>query len=421
MKRILVCCLLLGALTLQVCAQSNRTIKQLQSRQKALQEQISGTESLLQTTKNDIGSQLDNLRLLTGQIGERRRIIQQLDDDLKTLDRELHSLAFQIKQRNRELERCKDQYASSVRFLQRNRTVHDRLLFILSAENLMQSYRRLRYVAEYASFQQLQGKEIVQKRKQIEQKQAETRQVRAGKEELLQQRRDEAERLQKQEAEQRAAVASLQQKQSALQSELKKRRSEADQLDKQIDRLIQEALEAERRREAAARKKAEAARNKSTGNTAPTSKPMESYRPASGDVALSSDFASNRGKLPMPVTGPYLIVGRFGEYSVPGLRGVRLDSKGIEIQAKPGAEARAVFQGKVAAVFQFNGLYNVLVRHGSYISVYCKLSSVRVKTGDVVSTKQSLGTIAIEHERALLHFQLRKETAKLNPEPWLHR
>lgn len=99
------------------------------------------------------------------------------------------------------------------------------------------------------------------------------------------------------------------------------------------------------------------------------------------DRELSGSFAGNRGKLPIPITGPYIITSRYGQYSVEGLRNVKLDNKGIDIQGKPGAQARAIFDGKVAAVFQLNGLFNILIRHGNYISVYCNLASASVKTG----------------------------------------
>jgi septal ring factor EnvC (AmiA/AmiB activator) len=142
------------------------------------------------------------------------------------------------------------------------------------------------------------------------------------------------------------------------------------------------------------------------------------------DRELSGNFVSNKGRLPMPVTGPYIISSRYGQYDVDGLRNVKLDNKGIDIQAKPGAQARAIFNGKVAAVFQLNGLFNVLIRHGSYISVYCNLSSASVKSGDNVSTRQSIGTIfsdKTDNNRTVLHFQLRHEKEKLNPEGWLSR
>lgn len=391
---------------LPVVAQQNKLIRELEARRRTLQEQIKGTEQMLQSTRKDIGSQLDNLALLTGQMEERRRYIARMSDDLKALDREVLSLESQLRRRQRELDVCKQRYAQSVRYLQRNKTVEEKLLFILSAETLSQSLRRLRYVREYATYQRLQGEEIRKKQAEIVRKQQEVRQVRDDKARLLAEREQEAARLQEQEKEQRNAVAALQKRQRNLQAELRKRRQEAEKLNSRIDRLIAEALE-------------EARRKNSKSGSGKTK--MDTYTMSKADKALSSDFASNRGRLPMPVSGPYILVGHYGAYNVPGLRNVRLDNKGIDIQAKPGAVARAVFNGKVAAVFQLNGLFHVLVRHGSYISVYCNLSSTSVKQGDDVRTKQTLGTIFSEDGKAVLHFQLRREKEKLNPEPWLNR
>ena len=172
-------------------------------------------------------------------------------------------------------------------------------------------------------------------------------------------------------------------------------------------------------------KKEENKEGKSTATeTAAKSKPLEAYTMSKADRELSGNFAANRGKLPMPISGAYIITSRYGQYAVEGLRNVKLDNKGIDIQGKPGAQARAIFDGKVAAVFQLNGLFNVLIRHGNYISVYCNLSSASVKAGDTVKTKQSIGQVfsdGTDNGRTVLHFQLRREKEKLNPEPWLNR
>ena len=163
------------------------------------------------------------------------------------------------------------------------------------------------------------------------------------------------------------------------------------------------------------------------GGTVPAKKkaePLERFTMSKADRELSGNFVSNRGKLPMPITGPYIITSHYGQYAVEGLRNVKLDNKGIDIQGKPGAQARAIFDGKVAAVFQLNGLFNVLIRHGDYISVYCNLSSASVKSGDTVTTRQAIGPIfsdGSDNGRTVLHFQLRRERDKLNPEPWLNR
>lgn len=410
-------------------AQSNKLIKELESKRGALQKQIAESESLLKTTTKNVGSQLKGLAALTGQIEERRRYILAINRDVDLIDKELASLQRQLTQLQKELKDKKNKYAASVNYLYRNHTIQDKLLFIFSASTLEQTYRRLRYVREYASYQRMQGEEIQKKQKQISDKRTELTEARKVKEGLLKEREDEKATLEKQEKEQKELVNSLRKKQRSLQSEISKKRKEANQLNARIDRLIAEEIEKARKRaeeearkEAAARKKGE---SKSDGSaTKPKAAPLEAYTMNKADRELSGSFVSNRGKLPVPVTGPYIITSHYGEYTVPGLRGVKLDNKGIDIQAKPGAQARAVFNGKVAAVFQLNGLFNILVRHGAYISVYCNLSSASVKADDVVKTGQTLGPIfsdGADGGRTVLHFQLRKEKEKLNPEPWLNR
>lgn len=410
-------------------AQSNKLIKELESKRGALQKQIAESESLLQTTTKNVGSQLKGLAALTGQIEERKRYILAINSDMDAIDRELVSLERQLNQLQKELKDKKTKYAASVNYLYRNHTIQDKLLFIFSAQTLEQTYRRLRYVREYASYQRMQGEEILKKQKQINDKRAELTEARKAKENLLKERENEKTTLERQEKEQKALVDSLRKKQRSLQSEINKKRKEANQLNARIDRLIAEEIEKARkraeeeaRREAAARKKAE--KTESPSAAKPKAEPLEAYTMNKADRELSGSFASNRGKLPVPVTGPYIITSHYGEYTVPGLRGVKLDNKGIDIQAKPGAQARAVFNGKVAAVFQLNGLFNILVRHGAYISVYCNLSTASVKADDTVKTGQTLGTIfsdGADGGRTVLHFQLRREKEKLNPEPWLNR
>ena len=429
MKRFL--CALAGCLCLllPLMAQSNKLIKELESKRGALQKQIAESESLLQTTTKNVGSQLKGLAALTGQIEERKRYILAINSDMDAIDRELVSLERQLNQLQKELKDKKTKYAASVNYLYRNHTIQDKLLFIFSAQTLEQTYRRLRYVREYASYQRMQGEEIQKKQKQINDKRAELTEARKAKENLLKERENEKTTLERQEKEQKALVYSLRKKQRSLQSEINKKRKEANQLNARIDRLIAEEIEKARkraeeeaRREAAARKKAE--KTESPSATKPKAEPLEAYTMNKADRELSGSFASNRGKLPVPVTGPYIITSHYGEYTVPGLRGVKLDNKGIDIQAKPGAQARAVFNGKVAAVFQLNGLFNILVRHGAYISVYCNLSTASVKADDTVKTGQTLGTIfsdGADGGRTVLHFQLRREKEKLNPEPWLNR
>lgn len=431
MKRIfmiLISCLWL-AITLS--AQSNKLIRELENKRGVLQKQISDTESLLKDTKKDVGSQLNGLAALTGQIEERKRYILAINNDMEAIERELSSLEYQLNVLQKDLKDKKKKYEASVRYLYKNKSVEEKLMFIFSAKSLSQTYRRMRYVREYATYQRLQGEEILKKQEQIRKKKVERQQVKNAKEGLLKEREAEKAKLEDQEKEKRTLVANLQKKQKGLQSEINKKRREANQLNARIDRLINEEIERARkraeeaRRNATVREKTESKDKKSTEVATTTkSKPLDVYTMSKEDRELSGSFAANRGKLPMPITGPYIIASHYGQYAVEGLRNVQLDNKGIDIQGKPGAQARAIFDGKVAAVFQLNGLFNVLIRHGDYISVYCNLSSASVKSGDTVKTKQEIGLIfsdGTDNGRTVLHFQLRKEKEKLNPEPWLNR
>ena len=417
-------------------AQSNKLIKELENKRDALQKQIAESETLLKATKKDVGSQLGGLAALTGQIEERKRYILAINNDVESIERELNSLERQLARLQRDLKDKKQKYESSVQYLYKNRSIEEKLMFIFSAKSLSQTYRRMRYVREYATYQRLQGEELLKKQEQVNRKKQELRQVKSAKEELLKEREAEKAKLEEQEKEKKTLVASLQKKQRGLQNEINKKRREANQLNARIDRLIAEEIEKARkraaeeaRREAAARKKAEeknAGKPATAATTAAkkTAAPLETYTMSKADRELSGNFVNNRGKLPMPITGAYIITSHYGQYAVEGLRNVKLDNKGIDIQGKPGAQARAIFNGKVAAVFKLNGLFNILIRHGNYISVYCNLSSASVKQGDDVTTKQTIGQIfsdSSDNGRTVLHFQLRKEKEKLNPEPWLNR
>lgn len=418
--------------SVSLCAQSTKKIRELEKQHAALQKQISDSESLLQSTKQDVKSQLDNLAVLSGQITDRKQYIETLEKDVQVIQKEISRLKTELNTLERELAEKKKKYEKSVMYMYKNKSVQEKLMFIFSADNLSQMYRRMRYVREYADYQRRQGKEVQRKQYQVSEKQKSLLASRNAKENMLKQGEAEKLKLEAQEKERKALLSALQKKQWEIQHEIKEKRRSANRLNAEIDRLIEMEIEAARKRkEAEARRKAEAERKQKEAQKetlaenkkaeAPESK-VEVYKTDNEDRRLSDVFEKNKGKLPMPITGAYAIVGHYGKYQVKGLRNVRLDNKGIDIKGKEGAQARVIFDGEVSAIFQYNGLANVLVRHGSYISVYCNLSSVLVKKGSVLKTKDVIGQVHTDATgNTVLHFQLRKETAKLNPELWLIR
>lgn len=421
---------LIGLVSISLCAQSTKKIRELEKQHAALQKQISDSETLLQSTKKDVKSQLDNLAVLSGQIADRKQYIETIEKDVQVIQNEIDRLRTDLKTLERELAEKKKKYEKSVMYMYKNKSIQEKLMFIFSADNLSQMYRRMRYVREYADYQRRQGKEVQRKQREVSDKQKTLLASRDAKADMLKQGEAEKLKLEEQEKERKALLSSLQKKQGAIQREIKEKRRSANRLNAEIDRLIEIEIEAARKRkEAEARRKAEAERKRKEAQkeaiaeskkaASPESK-VEVYKVDNEDLRLSNVFEKNKGRLPMPITGAYAIVGHYGKYQVKGLRNVRLDNKGIDVKGKEGAQARVIFDGEVSAIFQYNGLSNVLVRHGNYISVYCNLSSVQVKKGSVLKTKDIIGQVHTDtNGNTVLHFQLRKETAKLNPEIWL--
>ena len=226
---------------------------------------------------------------------------------------------------------------------------------------------------------------------------------------------------------------------------LAEKKKKAKALDETLDRLIeQERIAAEKRRkeqeekqrreEEQRRKAGQGKTQGSTGSQGATGKTesAESSKPATPktapekpDMALSGSFESNKGKLPYPVTGRYKIVSHFGVNKHPELKYVTTDNGGIDIETQPGAVARAIYEGKVSAIFRQDGFNNVvMVRHGSYLTIYVNLSEIYVRTGEKVKMNQNIGKIYSDSEddnRTILHFEIGKEKVKLNPETWMRR
>lgn len=437
---------------------SSTSIKGLQNQRQKIQQNIREQERRLRSNERDVKKRLQNLMMLNTEIANKRKTIDTISRDIHQLEGNIVQLNQELDTLQKQLDDRKQKYIKSMRYMHRNRSIQSQLTFIFSAKNFSQMYRRLRFVREYATFQKAQGEEVKSKQRQITAKREELTATKKKKDALLYRGVQERKQLEGKQVEQQGMVKTLQKQQKTIQSIIDNQRKKDAALNAEIDRLIAiEVAKAKARAEAEARRKAEEARRReaeearrreqelarkteskaeSKGEksaakaerrkaerrkteSAEVKKPREEvYTVSSEDRRLSSNFESNRGRLPMPITGPYRIVSHFGQYNVEGLHNVRLDNKGINIKGQSGAQARSIFDGEVCYVFTLGGSMGVMVRHGSYISIYCNLSSVSVSRGQHVSTRQVLGTVGAEQ---ILQFQLRKEINKLNPEVWLGR
>ena len=437
-------------------AKQPTTVQALEKQRKQIQQQIREQERRLASSQKDVKKRLQTLMMLNSEIAGKRRTIDTIRHDISNLDQEIEELNIQLDELQKMLADCKQRYVKSMRYMHRNRSAQSQMMFIFSADNFAQMFRRMRFMREYAAYQHVQGDEVKAQQEEVNQKFQELSVAKDHKAQLLAKGERERVALEGKQTEQQNVVNTLKKEQKTIQKIIAQQKKKDAALNAQIDRLIAEEVarqkaraeaEARRRAEAAARERelAEAkAREEKARAEAMAAKDKKAREEAerrvrdaeerriaaqrkaesmpmtapSEDVRISGNFESNRGRLPMPITGAYRIVSHFGQYNVEGLHNVTLDNKGINIKGEQGAQARSIFDGEVSGVFSFGGTMVVMVRHGSYISVYCNLASVNVHRGQRVSTRQSLGRVGTDN---ILQFQLRKETSKLNPEHWLGR
>ena len=470
---------------------------QLKNEQAATQKQRQQSQQQIAVINKNIKANLDSVLILNNRIGCQQYEIDSLNRAVKQMEIRIDTLNNQITRTKKELLDKKKKFANAMVYLQRHKTIQQKLMFIFSADNLSQLIRRLRYIREYSSYQKVQGEILKQKQKELEAMQDELVEIKAKMEANLQEMKRKEQALEANKKNCQNKVAYLNKNLGAVQNQIKQLQKKEADLNAQIERLIQQEIaEAKRKAEEAKRKAEEEARRaeelrkekerqlaeakkrqeeadrirkeaeaaakiaateeekiaakekaakakadaseaakdiktaekevkiaiKAEKEDANKPKPLvEAYKQSEqAEAKLSSNFASNKGKLPMPITGNSSIVGHYGTYNVQGLKSVTLDNKGIDIRGEAGCMARSIFDGEVSSVFQYGATYIIMVRHGSYISVYSGLSAVSVSKGAKVTTRQSLGKVGTDADgHYTLHFQLRKESSRLNPEQWV--
>ena len=446
LKSLLLRCVCVLVLLFYICmggvyAQNSKKVKDLKAKKTLLQKDLKKSQQALAKTGKDVKDGKSYLHHIDRQLEDRIEHIRTMEGQMDSIETEVKGLRKNIKSLDKQLTDKKQRYIRALRFSYQFPRINNTLIFVLSAKNLTQMYRRARYAREYAVYQHDLGRQIQRKQSKLMDAQNSLLAAKSKKAALLQEVIRQRRKLNDQQARQQQYIKNLTKREDNLRAKVAKQQKELASLNKKIDDLIAYEIEQARKRaEAEAKRKAEAeAKKKNTASAkkpastnsqklTSTSKQPTASKPSSGSWLTSAEkklegtFLQNKGRLPVPITGQYRLGSRYGAYNVPGLKNVTLDNKGVNYVGKPGARARCIFDGEVTAVFQFSGSKNVLVRHGSYISVYCNLSSVIVKKGQKLKARDLIGTVATDESgNCVLHFQLRKETTKLNPEQWIGR
>ena len=410
---------------IEVQAQDD-SVENLRSKANTLRKEIKEKEAILMSSEKDIKSRLNNLKIVTAKIDEYKGLVSVLQKEVKALDnkmaaidKEMKTLDKEIKEKENGVDVSRAEYAEALRKARKYNNFENKMLFVFSADDFNKMARRYRYANSYmnahkelADSLKKRIVELEEKQNELKTKRDELERARAAKKASLKEQETERAKIQKLEKEQKGIIAGLEKEKKKVQAELKKRRNELDKLNATIKREVEKVVAADNAKE-----------NKSnSGGKKQPSKNGAEYNKDAGISKMSGEFQNNKKKMPVPITGAYLLVDKFGERNaVEGKGSVMINNGGVTFKGTKGAKARSIFEGTVSTVFHHNDYTCVLVRHDKYISVYCNVENVRVKSGDKIKAGDIIGDVATSAEdgNPQLLFQLYREKTLLNPAEWL--
>lgn len=407
MRRLSVALLCVMICSMLTSAQQ-RDINKLKQEREATKREIKETSRKITTNERETQRNLSRLNSLRAEITEKNVEIGAIQLDVDSIDMRVKAMADSISGLEAQRAKLRNAYAASLRKTQPSLSSVNLMSFVFSSESFGQAYQRMRYIKEFSNWRKRKTAEINEITDRLALRKQSYDSLQQQRLAVLSQLSNARNRLQATHNETNQLVAKLKKEGGALRKLLKQKEQRARALDREVDRLIA----AEQQKSSASGSK------KSSGKKAGTG-----VAGTAADRALTGSFESNKGRLLFPVSGSYRIVRPFGRHKHPDLEHVETENSGIDIEVGPGSMARAIFKGKVSAIFQQPGFNTiVMVRHGNYLSIYANLASINVKMGDVVNIGQSIGTIFADPDEgnsAILHFELRKERTKLNPTLWV--
>lgn len=375
---------------LLVFALPAQNVKELQKQQRELQQQLEQTSKMLKQTKQNETATLNKLNLLNNDIKTRKKLIRNIESEIRGLNGEMGQLRNKRSELQQELEACKEDYARLIRETHYADIQQSPLLFLLSADSFQQLIRRMRYMQEFAEYRKVQVKQIENIQADIDIQNNLLEQRKNDRAVALKNQKREQDRLSADERKQKNMLQSLKKQSKDLQAKQKEQQKKVDALNKKIEEMIA----------------------KQVRTTTTLTKEQQ---------LIAGGFEANQGRLPWPIEKGY-ISGHFGKHKHPIHEHVTVDNKGLYLQTVSGANARAIYEGEVTWCAQMNGNYAVIIQHGNYRSVYSPLKSIKVKQGDKVTAKQAIGTIytdSSEDNKTELYFQLYKDRSIINPSLWL--
>ena len=370
--------------------------KAYEEKKAKLEREIAIIDKQLAENASQSSSMLSDLTLIRKNISNRKALVNEADRRVRQYSDSIYLAQREINKLQARIDTLTSHYARLVRSAYKNRDARVWYMYMLASDNLGQAFRRFGYFRNLSSQMKSEAKDIRLMQEELESKKQRLSGLKAEAEALKAERVKELDKLKKDEAKADSVVKKLQKDKKKYQNQLAAKKKEVNALNRQIAKLIADAMKTDDQKKKSSAKK-----------SAPV------------DMKLDGEFSKNKGKLPWPADGP--VVGTFGKHYHPVYKNLELPSNnGIDIAVAKGSEIKSVFDGVVTQIITMPG-YNqcVLVQHGNYFTLYCKMKSVSVKVGDKVKTGQKVGTIDTINGQTQLHFEVWKSGDPQNPEKWL--
>lgn len=381
--------------------------EKLEQRKAQILQEIRENESQLQSVKKKEKSAVTVVMLQANKIKLQEKLIKTTEKQAKVLGNDMYINQVKINKLKKELEILKEDYARMIVKSYKSRSQESRAMFLLSSENFLQAYKRAQYMKQYSSFRKMQGEEIKSKSLELQDYNGRLALQKKEKQKIIAEKEKERLALEKQKKEQLRLVNTIKKDKNKIMAAIRKKQSETKAIDRQIDRLIREAI-------------AEANRKAAKDGTATGGSSSRIALTAEAKI-LADNFRANKGKLPWPVEKGFVSLG-YGKQPHPVFPTLEINNSGVEITTESGAYARSVFAGEVTNIMVLSPVNKaVMIQHGDCFTVYQNLSTVSVSKGDKVGIKQNLGKIRTNSEgKTVLKFTISQNATYNNPASWLY-
>lgn len=373
------------------CLSATAQDTKVQEAKKAkLEREIAIIDKQLKENASRSNSMLADLELIRKKVSNRKELVAESERQIKKYNDDIYLAQVKINKLQARVDVLTENYAKLVRSAYKNRDTRVWYMYMLASDNLGQAFRRMGYFKNLSNMMKTEAQNIRSMQEELEVQKAELVLLKREAEQLKKTRVKDLEDLRQDEKKADAVVKKLQKDKKKYQSQLAAKKKEVTALNREIERIVAAAV-----------------------------KPKSSSKKTEVDAKLDAAFANNKGKLPWPADGP--VVARFGKHYHPVYKNLELPpNNGVDIALSKGTQIKAVFDGVVKQVMVMPG-YNqcVLIQHGNYFTLYCKLKTLNVAEGDKIKTSDVIGSVDAINGQVQLHFEVWKGSKPQNPEHWL--